>query len=107
MKSRFGVSFLLAAAVLAGLLVTPHTVLADAKVRMYVPAPPPNPRAEVIGVAPSGRHGWVGGFHRWDGKNYVWVPGHWTVRPRARVKWSPGHWERDHRGWYWIEGAWR
>lgn len=107
MKSRPGVSLLLAAVVLAGLVVTPTAVLADVKVRVYVPAPPPNAPAEVIGVAPSHRHGWVNGYHQWDGRAYVWVPGHWAVRPRPRVKWSTGHWERNPRGWYWVEGRWR
>ena len=107
MKSRLGLSFLLAGLVLGGLLATPHTVFADVKVRVYVPAPPPPPPAEVIGVAPSHRHAWVPGFHRWDGRAYVWVPGHWAVRPRSRAKWVPGHWERHHRGWYFVEGHWR
>ena len=108
MKVRLGLSFFLAGLVLVGLVVTPATASADVKVRVYVPAPPPPPVREVIGVAPSHRHAWVPGYHRWEGGAYVWVPGHWAVRPRARARWSPGHWERGgRRGWYWVEGRWR
>lgn len=107
MKNRVGMSLILAAVALAALVATPHPVFADVKVRVYVPSPPPPPPAEVVGVAPSHRHVWVPGFHRWDGAAYAWVPGRWALRPHARAKWAPGHWERHHRGWYWIEGHWR
>lgn len=106
MRVRIGLSFLLAGLVLVGLVVTPAT--ASAQVRVYVTAPPPAPVREVIGVAPSHRHAWVSGYHRWDGRAYVWTPGRWAVRPRARVRWVPGHWERGgRRGWYFVEGRWR
>jgi hypothetical protein len=107
MKSKSGLSFFLAALVLAGLVAAPHAVLADVRVRVYVPVPPPPAPREVIGVAPSHRHAWVNGYHRWDGHAYVWVPGRWAVRPHARARWAPGHWERHQRGWYWVDGRWR
>ena len=107
MKSRPGLIFFLAVLVPGGLIATPHAAFADVKVRVYVPDPPPSPPVEVIGVAPSHRYAWVPGFHRWDGKAYVWVPGHWAVKPPSRAKWVPGHWERHQRGWYWVEGLWR
>jgi len=107
MRSRLGLSFLLAVATLAGLVATPHPVFADVRVRVYVPVPPPPAPVEVVGVAPSHRHAWVPGYHRWDGRAYVWVPGRWAVRPRSRARWVPGHWDRHQRGWYWVEGRWR
>ena len=108
MKIRSGLSIILAAIVMAGLVVLPQTASAQVRVRVYAPGPPPAPPAEVIGVAPSHRHAWVNGYHRWDGHAYVWVPGRWAVRPRARAHWAPGHWERGgRRGWYWVEGHWR
>ena len=107
MKNRLGMSLVLAALAMAGLVSIPRPVLADVKVRVYVPSPPPAPPAEVIGVAPSHRHAWVPGFHRWDGKAYVWVPGHFALKPRARAVWVPGHWERNPHGWYWVDGHWR
>jgi WXXGXW repeat (2 copies) len=108
MKVRLGLSFLLAALVLVGLVVTPATASAQVRVRVYAPAPPPAPVREVIGVAPSHRHAWVPGYHRWDGRAYAWEPGRWAVRPRSRARWMPGHWERGgRRGWYFVEGRWR
>jgi hypothetical protein len=106
-KIRGGFGLILAGLLVAGFLAIPNPVLADVKVRVYVPAPPPPPPAEVIGVAPSGRHVWIGGFHRWDGRAYVWTPGSWVVRPRPRAHWVAGHWGKHRRGYYWVEGHWR
>lgn len=105
MSGRRGSSLLLCGFVLAGFLAMPASALAD--VRIYVPLPPPPPRVEVIGVAPSPGHVWVAGFHRWDGKAHVWVPGHWIVRPHAHAVWVKGHWKHHARGYYWVEGHWR
>ena len=107
MRFRLGLSFLLAAVTLAGLVAMPDPAYADVKVRVYVPVAPPVAPSEVIGVAPSHRHVWIAGYHRWDGAAYVWVPGHWALRPRARAKWVPGRWARHERGWYWVDGHWR
>ena len=106
-KSGGGLAILLAGLVLVGLVAMPDPVIADVKVRVYVPVPPPPPPAEVVGVAPSRRHVWIPGYHRWDGTAHVWVPGHWVLRPRARAHWVAGQWARHHRGYYWIEGHWR
>lgn len=70
---------------------------------------PPPPRREVIPVRPVEHPGWVWvpGFHRWDGRAYVWVPGHYVEPPRPRVRWVPGHWAERRGGWVWVEGHWR
>ena len=107
MKFRPGLGFLLSAVVLAALVVLPQPVFGDVKVRVYAPVPPPPPPHEAVGVAPSHRHVWIPGYHRWEDKAYVWVPGHWNLRPRARAKWVPGHWDRHRNGWFWVEGHWR
>jgi WXXGXW repeat (2 copies) len=107
MNGKRGMGFFLSGLVLAGLLVLPASVFGDVKVRVYVPSPPPPAQVEVIGVAPSSRHVWIAGYHRWDGGAYVWVPGHWVVRPRPRAIWVKGHWSHHPRGWYWVEGRWR
>jgi len=106
-KSGRGLAFLLAGLVLISLVAMPNPVIADVKIRVYVPVPPPPPAVEVVGVAPSRRHVWIAGYHRWDGRAHVWVPGHWVVRPRARAHWKAGHWAKHRRGYYWIEGHWR
>lgn len=75
--------------------------------RVYVRVAPPRAIVEVRPAAPSVRHVWVGGFHRWDGRAYVWVPGRWSLGPRPGVVWVAGHWKNTPHGWEWIEGHWR
>src|SRR4029453_12974737 len=91
------------AAVLAGALNAAPALAA----RVYVKVAPPAPIAEVRVVAPGPGYVWVGGFHRWDGKAYAWVPGRWALPPRAGVVWVPGHWKKHAHGWYWVEGHWK
>lgn len=83
------------------------TQLAGATPRIWIPAPPPAPIVEVRPVAPSRRHVWVEGYHRWDGRAYVWTPGSWSVRPRGRSAWVAGRYVHGSRGWYWVGGHWR
>ncbi len=75
--------------------------------RVFVRVAPPAPPADVRVVAPGPGHVWIGGFHRWDGAAYVWVPGRWAVAPRPHAVWVPGHWKHSRHGWYWLEGHWR
>lgn len=104
MKKVSGLS-LLFATVVTLLLALPAP--ASAAVRIYVNAAPPPLVVETRPVSPGARYVWVGGFHRWDGRAYVWVPGRWALPPRARARWVAGHWAHHRRGWYWIEGRWR
>jgi hypothetical protein len=78
---------------------------ADAQVVVRI-GPPPPPR-EVR--PPSPHRGWVwrGGYQRWDGGRYVWVPGGWAAPPRGHGRWVPGQWARRGGGYVWIEGHWR
>ena len=94
---------LILAAVLAGALSAAPASAA----RVYVKVAPPAPIAEIRVVAPGPGYAWVGGFHRWDGKAYVWVPGRWALPPRAGGVWVAGHWKKHAHGWYWVEGHWR
>ena len=68
--------------------------------------PPPPPRV-VIPVAPGPRYVWVDGYHRYDGRGYVWVPGRYAIPPRHRALWVPGRWEPRRRGYVWVPGYWR
>ena len=85
----------------------PRRVVRGPRGRVYVRVAPPRARVEVRTIAPSARHVWIGGFHRWDGKAYVWIPGRWDLRPRVGAVWAPGHWTNTRDGWEWIEGHWR
>jgi hypothetical protein len=73
----------------------------------YVEREPPPVRHERIPEPPSRDHHWVAGHWSWDGREYIWVPGYYHVRPRPNLAWVDGHWERHERGWYWVEGHWR
>ena len=91
----------------AALVVMRCAPLAEAGVRVYIGLPPPPVIVETVPILPSPRHVWVPGYHRWDGRVYVWVPGQYVVAPRPRAIWVPGHWVQHRRGWYWREGHWR
>lgn len=67
---------------------------------------PPAPRPEVISTAPSTSHVWVEGYWMYRNTRWVWVPGHYEVRPRLNATWVPGHWDRTSRGWVWTAGRW-
>lgn len=75
--------------------------------RIYIRTAPPAPIVEVRPTAPSPRHVWVEGYHRWDGRAYVWTPGAWQIHPRGRAVWVPGHYAQHRRGYYWVPGHWR
>lgn len=40
--------------------------------------PEPTPRVESPSPAPSEGYSWVNGHYRWEGNEWVWVPGHWV-----------------------------
>ena len=66
---------------------------------------PPVEVVETVGPAPTARHFWVRGYHRWTGAGHVWVPGRWEVR-RDGYRWVDARWERFGRGWRFHEGLW-
>lgn len=69
-------------------------------------APPP-PIVERHGPPPRPGYAWIPGYHRWDGRRYVWVGGRWDRPPRPRAFWVEGHWVPGPRGYQWIPGHWR
>ena len=68
---------------------------------------PPPVIVEHPGPAPGAGFIWIGGFHRWDGARYVWVPGHYERPPHPGARWVAHRWV--HRGDHWEmrEGHWR
>jgi hypothetical protein len=56
---------------------------------------------------PGAGYVWIGGYHRWDGRAHVWVPGRWELPPRARARWVSPRWVRRGGGWAFVEGRWR
>jgi hypothetical protein len=62
-----------------------------------VPPPPPH-------TPPRAGHP---GYHRYDGHQYVWVPGTYVEPPHAHARWVDGHWDHHGNGYVWVEGHWR
>lgn len=73
-------------------------------------APPP-PQAEVVPAPPVAGPGaywaWRPGFWRWNGRRYIWVPGHYARAPRAAAVWAPGAWVFVGGRYVWHPGHWR
>lgn len=70
---------------------------------------PPAVRYEAVPVLPpdrAAREHWQPGHWRWDGREYVWVPGRYAVRPQPNAVWIAPRWERRGAGWVMIEGRW-
>ena len=94
----------LMAALVAGMLMP---AAGFAQVGVVVRVRPPAAVVEHPGRAPRRGFVWVGGYQRWDGARYVWVPGRWVRPPRARARWVPAHWRERRGGWVFVEGHWR
>jgi len=90
-----------------GLALTLSACAARGRAVVYVPNGPPPAVSESITVSPGPGMVWIGGYHRWGGSGYEWVPGHWEHPPDGHRGWVPGHWNHDRHGWYWVEGHWR
>lgn len=82
-------------------------LIGSAAAQVVVTVRPPRPMHERRSAPPSRNHVWIDGYHRWDGRAYVWEPGRWEVPPRPRAHWVPAHWVRRGRGWVLVEGHWR
>jgi hypothetical protein len=68
---------------------------------------PPAAVVETRPVSPGPNYIWVGGYQKWDGNAYVWVPGSWVVPPHPGARWVAHRWVRRHGGWVFVEGRWR
>jgi WXXGXW repeat (2 copies) len=66
---------------------------------------PPEPRVEVVGVAPTPGYVWFGGYWKWVDGRHQWVPGHWAPG-RAGYHWVAHTWVRSGDGWRMHEGHW-
>ena len=103
-RSLFGgLTLLTGAAVLAG------PASAQLQAEVFVPISPPPPRVEVVPVLPADRveiERWQPGRWNWNGREHVWVEGHYVHRPQPRAEWIPGRWEQRPRGWVYIDGHW-
>jgi hypothetical protein len=53
-----------------------------------VPYPPPPAHVETLPPRPSPRAVWIDGQWAWDGQQWVWLPGGWSV-PDPAARFSP------------------
>ena len=90
---------------LGGCIVAPAPAPYPYYVGEPVPAAPPPPRQEVIGVAPVQGYIWIGGYWGWVGGRHTWVPGRWEA-PRPGYRWVPHRWVHEGQGWREHEGHW-
>ncbi|SRR6266852_2307818 len=68
---------------------------------------PPRPIVERRIVAPGPGYVWTPGYHRWDGRAYVWAPGRWERPPHRHAHWVHHRYVKRHGGWVFVEGHWR
>ena len=68
---------------------------------------PPAPMVETVPVAPSPRHIWVPGYHRWEANRHVWVPGTYRVPAPGYRRWEPHRWEQRGGYYHFRAGGWR
>ena len=91
-------------AVAFGVLLSLGMAQAQTVIRI---GPPPPPRV-VVPVSPGPRYVWVGGYYRYRGNSYVWMPGHYVIPPRPYAVWVPGRWERPPRPHaVWVAHTWK
>ena len=78
-----------------GFVLVATSTPASADTHVYVRAGPPAPVVQVRTVSPGARYVWIDGYHRWNGRAYVWVPGRWVVPPYAGAVWAPARWVHE------------
>ncbi|MBZ5619700.1 MAG: hypothetical protein LAQ69_13400 [Acidobacteriia bacterium] len=89
--------------VFAGVLACSSAMAAEVVIRVG----PPRPLIERRIARPGPGYVWVGGYHRWDGRTYEWVPGRWELPPRRHAHWVAHRYVRRGGGWEFVEGHWR
>lgn len=93
----------IALAVLLAITLSPVASMAQVVIRVG----PPAPVYEQRGPSPGEGFVWQGGYHRYEGGQYVWTPGHYERPPHPGGRWVAHRWV--HRGDHWEmqEGHWR
>jgi hypothetical protein len=95
----------IAATGLAGCVVEPQRGV----VEVVAPQAPPPPRVEIVPAAPRPPEFvvWEPGHWHWNGREFVWVAGHYVERPRREAEWIQGGWQERGPNWVWVGGHWR
>ena len=80
-------------------------VLANCSTRMQLA--PPAPLVEIIPVSPSPTYVWVTGHHRYQNRNYVWVPGRYQTIPHGKNNYIQGRYVVKHGHNRYVKGHWK
>ncbi|PYQ66486.1 MAG: hypothetical protein DMF54_07655 [Acidobacteria bacterium] len=95
-------------------------MVATAPLFAQLPPPPPLPGLEIrIGrqapprvryerrmARPSRDAVWIRGFWDWQGDNWVWIPGRWTVPEERHARWIGPRYVREYGSYRYIPGHW-
>jgi hypothetical protein len=81
--------------------------IGSAQAEVVIKLRPPISIREHRTAAPSRRHVWIAGYHRWDGNAYVWERGHWVEPPRSHAVWVGPRYIHRRNGYVFVEGHWR
>ena len=90
----------------SGFWRVPESDLADERLLIAAPMPPPPPRVEVPPVIVSVEVIWTPGYWVWDRGRFVWIEGSYRKRPRPGVRWRAGEWRRDGEVVRFVPGRW-
>jgi len=78
-----------------------------AQAQVVIKVRPPRVQADHRGPRPGRDYVWIGGFNRWDGRAYAWVPGRWERRPNPRAVWVAPRYVHRRDGYVFYDGHWR
>jgi hypothetical protein len=79
-------------------------VPAFAALDVYVDAPPPAARYEVV-PAPRAGFVWQPGYWDWSHGRHAWHKGYW-VKERRGYYWHPSRWEERNGRYHLVQGRW-
>ncbi|MCX5682720.1 MAG: YXWGXW repeat-containing protein [Planctomycetota bacterium] len=74
-----------------------YVIVREAPPAVIVERRPPPPNQGLV---------WIDGFWEWNGRQYVWEPGHWAAPPRGGVIWIAPRYERHEQGYRYMPGRW-
>lgn len=71
------------------------------------PTEPPAPPAKYVPTSMDPmKEVWHPGYWKYNGRQFVWIAGFFTLRPDPTASWSSDHWEERSYGWAFVPGFW-
>lgn len=72
----------------------------------YSPGAPPVPYDEYVSPPPASGYVWVPGHWWWDGFDWVWIRGRWSVPPGDGYVWVRSGWVLQGDRYVYYHGRW-